>query len=99
MKTKQGKELEVSFEYAWRPLICTKCKEFGHNEWGCPKNIRSETTNTNVNARGWTHPMNKGTNQFQATNNGISSKPLTMDDQARTTGEKGRGKQKEATIG
>ncbi|KAF9613605.1 hypothetical protein IFM89_009431 [Coptis chinensis] len=39
LKSRSGNIYKFLLEFPWKPLICTKCKVFGHNLTGCEKQI------------------------------------------------------------
>lgn len=40
LRLDNGKDVEITVKYPWKPLQCLDCKVFGHNEAGCKKNIQ-----------------------------------------------------------
>lgn len=40
-----GHTVEQEVEFEWKPILCTKCKKFGHVLKECRKYIREETNN------------------------------------------------------
>ncbi|KAF5186215.1 hypothetical protein FRX31_024197 [Thalictrum thalictroides] len=62
IKTNGGKELTITLEYPWRPLMCLKCHVFGHNLQGCdkgkPGSVKKVTVQTENREKGeWRQPQ------------------------------------------